>query len=70
MLQGETSEEDGLAALNTLFSIVFTLVKVMSPYTPFLTEHMYQYLQNYLIDSNLTDIGKGSVHFQMLPQPK
>jgi len=69
-LRGETGEKDGRQAINTLFTVVFTLVKVMAPYTPFLTEHMYQYLKNYVIDNELSDTEKASVHFQMLPQPR
>lgn len=49
---------------------MFTLVKVMAPYTPFLTEHMYQYLKNYMVGDELSEVEKGSVHFQMLPQPR
>lgn len=69
-LKGETGLEDGQKALETLFSVVITLVKAMAPYTPFLTEHMYQQLKNFIVEDNMTDEEKASVHFQMLPQPK
>jgi len=69
-LKGETGKEDGQKALETLFSVVHTLVQVMAPYTPFLTEHMYQQLKGFITEENITDEEKGSVHFQMLPQPK
>ena len=42
----------------------------MAPYTPFITEHMYQNLKNFIIDEDLSDIEKGSVHFIMLPKPR
>jgi len=69
-LKGETGLEDGQRALETLFSVVLTLVQVMAPYTPFLTEHMYQQLKNIIKEGNINEEEKGSVHFQMLPQPK
>ncbi|XP_057312856.1 isoleucine--tRNA ligase, cytoplasmic-like [Hydractinia symbiolongicarpus] len=69
-LKGDTGAEDGGHALNTLFNVVFTMVKVMAPYTPFLTEHMYQNLKNYIVDEGLSEVEKGSVHFMMLPQPR
>lgn len=39
-----------------------TMVKMMAPFTPFLTEYMYQHLQK--LDKNSK---KGSVHYQMMP---
>lgn len=69
-LKGETGSEDGQCALNTLFTVVLTLVRVMAPYTPFLTEHMYQRLKHYVVDDTLSEVEKGSVHFLMLPQPR
>lgn len=70
LTQGETGKEDGLCALNTLFTVVSTLVRVMAPYTPFLTEHMYQHLKKFVVDEALGETEKGSVHFLMLPQPR
>ena len=68
--QGETGREDGQRALETLFSVVLTLVNVMAPYTPFLTEHMYQQLKTFIKEGNIDKEEMASVHFQMLPQPK
>ena len=56
--------------LNTLFDVLFTMVRVMAPFTPFLTEHMYQNLKNFIVDDSLTEEQKRSVHFLMLPKPK
>jgi isoleucyl-tRNA synthetase len=42
----------------------------MAPFTPFLTEHMYQNLKNFIVDDSLTEEQKRSVHFLMLPKPK
>jgi len=46
------------------------LVTMMAPYTPFLTEHMYQHLKNHITEKNITDEEKASIHFQMSPQAK
>lgn len=43
---------------------------MMAPYTPFLTEHMYQHLKNYITEENVTDEEKASIHFQMLPEAR
>ena len=46
-LKGEgNSTKDCRAALDTLFSVLFTMVRVFAPFTPFLTEHMYQKLKH------------------------
>ena len=39
----------------------------MAPYTPFLTEHMYQHLKKFVVDEALGETEKGSVHFLMPP---
>ncbi|TLS21617.1 uncharacterized protein PpBr36_09555 [Pyricularia pennisetigena] len=33
--------EDTRTALNTLFQVLFTVVRAMAPFTPFITEHIY-----------------------------
>lgn len=62
--QGETGTEDCQQALASLFTVLFTMVRVMAPYTPFLTELMYQNLRL------LTQRQEKSVHFVMMPQPR
>lgn len=62
--QGETGTEDCEQALASLFTVLFTMVRVMAPYTPFLTELMYQNLRL------LTQRQEKSVHFVMMPQPR
>jgi len=75
-LRGEYGSADGGQALHTLFGVVFTMVRVMAPFTPFLTEHMYQNLQHFIVDSATSsesgDVAEDrrSVHFLMLPEPR
>ena len=45
-LKGENVEdEDCKMAVDTLFSVLYTMVRVFAPFTPFLTEQMYQILK-------------------------
>lgn len=60
-IKGDTGSEDCQRALNTLFYIVYTMCRVNSPFTPFLTEFMYQRLRKLLPKTN------DSVHYEMIP---
>eukprot|EP00794_Sanderia_malayensis_P007539 gene7540-8376_t len=70
-LKGEFGPKDSDIALHTLFSVVLTMVKVMSPFTPFLTEHMYQNLKHFIVkEENGSDVDDASVHYLMLPKAR
>lgn len=62
-LKGEGGPEDCKNALMTLFNVLFNIIKLMAPFAPFLSEHMYQHLKK------LTDVKEDSVHYLMLPEP-
>lgn len=62
-LKGEGGHDDCKQALLTLYNILFNIIKMMSPFSPFIAETMYQYLKQ------LTDANAESVHYLMLPQP-
>ena len=64
-LKGEGGKEDCLAALNTLFGVALTMVRIMAPFTPFLTETMYQQLRKKVPALGGKD--QASVHYLMLP---
>lgn len=68
-LKGEGSETDCRAALETLFSVLFSMIRMMAPFTPFLTELMYQNLKNLLKESE-TQENANSIHFLFLPEPQ
>ncbi len=68
-LKGESnSSADCLAALNSLFSVLFTMVRVFAPFTPFLTETMYQRLRS--LAAGYDEKKYASVHFVMIPEPR
>ncbi|XP_050235398.1 isoleucine--tRNA ligase, cytoplasmic [Mercurialis annua] len=61
-LKGRTGEEDCRTALSTLYSVLLTACKVMSPFTPFFTEVLYQ---------NMRKVSSGaeeSIHFCIFPK--
>lgn len=62
-LKGKGGERDALFALCTLYDVLLTLCKAMAPFTPFLTETIFQ---------NLRKAQPGlprSVHFCDFPEP-
>lgn len=61
-LKGEGGVKDCYHALNTLYDILNAMVKMMAPFTPFLTEYMYQRLR-LLNEASVP----GSVHYEMMP---
>jgi len=68
-LKGDTGKEDCIYALETLYSVLFTMVRIMAPFTPFITEMMYQNLRRVLKPGTLGKGDTASVHYLMVPQP-
>ena len=66
-LKGEYGLEDTKHALNTLFEVLWTLVRALAPFMPFLTETIYQRIVQYLPKS-LHGEDMRSVHFQPFPE--
>ncbi len=66
-LKGENGTADARKALNTLFEALYTLVRLMAPFTPFLAETIYQRLKPYF-GSELPVKDSRSVHFLPYPQ--
>lgn len=55
-------------ALETLFSVLLSLCRLMAPYTPFLTELMYQNLKVLIDPVSVQDKDTLSIHYLMLPR--
>jgi isoleucyl-tRNA synthetase len=65
-LKGGLGPEDTTAALNTLLEVLFTIIRAMAPFTPFITEHIYKLLKPHLGD--LTQFKDSrSIHFLPFP---
>lgn len=55
-LRGEAGREECLRALETLCSVLLCMVRVMAPFTPFITETMYQNLKRVLKPGALGEV--------------
>ena len=67
-LKGESGLQSSLTGLNTLFEVLFILVRALAPFTPFVADHVYLLLNPYLPTSMLESYQDvRSVHF--LPYP-
>ncbi|XP_012286151.1 isoleucine--tRNA ligase, cytoplasmic [Orussus abietinus] len=64
-IKGDYGSVDCGYALNTLFTILYTIIRINAPFTPFLTEFMFQRLSKLL---NSSKKNKESVHYQMMPE--
>jgi len=72
-LKGYDGEESALTSLAVLFEVLLTMTLIMSPFTPFFAEYLYQRLRSRVptfggSNSPSDLIGKAdSVHYVMLP---
>eukprot|EP00899_Mesostigma_viride_P008929 jgi/Mesvir1/18037/Mv09357-RA.2 len=64
-LKGRSGEADCRTALATLYEVLLRLTKIMAPFTPFFTEHMYQNLRR--VGQSLGLAAEESVHFCSFP---
>ncbi|KAJ9317865.1 hypothetical protein DTO271D3_1963 [Paecilomyces variotii] len=66
-LKGEYGVDDTKHALNTLFEVLYTLVRGLAPFTPFLTDTIYLRLLPH-IPQSLRGEDDRSVHFLPFPE--
>ncbi|KAG7893564.1 hypothetical protein KL905_002308 [Ogataea polymorpha] len=68
-LKGENGVEDCLKAMNTLTEALFTLVRAMAPFTPYLAENIYGRIKVLFEEQTLKKYGENtdSVHFLSYP---
>uniref|UniRef100_A0AAY4CF76 isoleucine--tRNA ligase n=1 Tax=Denticeps clupeoides TaxID=299321 RepID=A0AAY4CF76_9TELE len=67
-LKGESGTENCLWALETLFGVLFSMCRLMAPFTPFITEMMYQNMRHLVDPASLEEKDTDSIHYLMLPQ--
>ena len=63
----EGSKTDTLHALNTLYEVLYTLVRALAPFIPFLSDNIFQRLAQHLPPSISKDQDIRSVHFFRFP---
>ena len=66
-LKGEFGLEDTKHALNTLFEVLYTMVRGLAPFTPFLTDNIYLKMAHHLPQSLQAEDPR-SVHFLPFPE--
>ena len=66
-LRGETGSEDSYLALNTLYNVLFVMLRLCAPFIPFLTESMYQRIKKYL-GPNSEKLEYASIHYLLVPE--
>ena len=66
-LRGEVDVDECTASVYTLFSVLLTMTRLMAPFTPFITEMMYQNLK-LSIDMSMCKGASESIHYLMLPK--
>ncbi|XP_050978525.1 isoleucine--tRNA ligase, cytoplasmic [Labeo rohita] len=69
-LKGESGTEDCVRALETLFSVLFSMCRLMAPFTPFITELMYQNLRHLIDPASVEEKDTESIHYLMLPHAR
>ncbi|XP_030632360.1 isoleucine--tRNA ligase, cytoplasmic [Chanos chanos] len=67
-LKGESGTQDCMWALETLFSVLFSMCRLMAPFTPFITELMYQNMRHLIDPAMMEEKDTSSIHYLMLPQ--
>ena len=68
-VNGTADEEasDTIHALNTLYEVLYTLVRALAPFIPFLSDNIFQRLAPHLPESITKDKDVRSVHFFRFP---
>eukprot|EP00127_Corallochytrium_limacisporum_P006058 Clim_evm7s218 gene=Clim_evmTU7s218 len=65
-IRGEVDTAECEAALDTMCTVLFTMVRIMAPFTPFLTEYMYQNLKKVIKGHDTPETA--SVHYLLIPE--
>ncbi|KAF1349536.1 isoleucyl-tRNA synthetase [Delphinella strobiligena] len=68
-LKGESGKDETLHALNTLFDVLYTTVRGLAPFIPFITDNIFQRIVQHL-PKELHAEDMRSVHFLPYPEVK
>ena len=64
---GDEEADDTIHALNTLYEVLYTLVRALAPFIPFLSDNIFQRLAPHLGESMTKGKDVRSVHFLRFP---
>ncbi|UXI18281.1 Tropomodulin [Sarcoptes scabiei] len=64
-LKGDFGERDTRQALDSLFSVLFCMLEMMAPFTPFITDYMYQNLKKVIVTETAPKTTQESIHYLM-----
>lgn len=68
-LKGSGGEQDTIHALNTLFDVLFTIIRSLAPFAPFITDKIYGLLLPFVLLSLRSEDDR-SIHFSQFPIAK
>ncbi len=68
-LKGSGGVQDTLHALNTLFDVLFTIIRSLAPFAPFISDKIYGLLLPF-VPSSLRSEDHRSIHFSQFPVAK
>jgi len=70
-MKGLYNNDEALISLNVLTNVLITMTLIMSPFTPFFSEYLYQHLRRLFTNTSndaIDSFGKSdSIHYLMLP---
>ncbi|XP_062589372.1 isoleucine--tRNA ligase, cytoplasmic-like [Saccostrea cucullata] len=66
-IKGENGPSDCRMALETLFTVLMTMIRLLAPMIPYITEYMFQGLRNFIDPESVGTHDTRSVHFLMIP---
>lgn len=64
-IKGELGKKECIQSLDTLYDVLYSMVEIMAPFTPFLSEYIFQRLVLFQPDNAIKD--STSVHYQLMP---
>ncbi|OMJ24610.1 Isoleucine-tRNA ligase, cytoplasmic [Smittium culicis] len=70
-LKGDEGLDNTLASLSTLFAVLFDMCRILAPFTPFITEHIYLSLRPFINQATFDSMGvkdSRSLHFIPFPE--
>lgn len=65
-MRGQINQKEALTSLSVLFEVLFTIIRLMCPFTPYIAELFYENLKSVFPDGH--EYKQDSVHYLMVPE--